>query len=214
MTPDELLEEGHGLARPCVHLTRQGSDYCGVWGGMGVVPLRDARFRHWLSVSSCAVPGEHGLTGCISVYTNQEDRATGLVLVNRQATLPPIPDGIKLYAHQATCFPPLDAIFRYGSAAVQAWLRANQWQPEWGYSSQFRDHPITALCASAYQEQLDLKGRAIDAVLGGWPMPWRVGDWEERPDRQLLLWTWRDSPPWIELWHDRGQLRVIQRVVE
>lgn len=211
MTADELLEEGHRLVKPCAQLTREGTDYCAVWGGMGVVPLRDARFRHWISVASRAVPGEHGLTGCFSVYTNQEDRATGLVLVNRHATLPPVPDGIKLYAQRATCFPPLDAIFRYGSTAVQNWLRTNQWQPEWGYSPQFRDHRITAPCAAAYQQQLDLKGSAIDAVLGGWPMTWRLGDWDERPECQLLLWTWRDSPPWIELWQDRGQLRVIQR---
>lgn len=211
MTSDELLEEGRRLSKPCVQLTRQGTDYCAVWGGMGVVPLRDARFRHWISVASHAVPGGHGLTGCFSVYANQEDRATGLVLVNRQATLPPVPDGIKLYAHQTTCFPPLDAIFRYGTEAVQQWLRANQWQPEWGYSPQFRDHQTTELCAAAYQEQLDLKGGLIDAVLGGWPMSWRIGEWEEQADRRLLLWTWRDSPPWIEMWQDRGQLRVVQR---
>lgn len=214
MTPEGLLEEGHALARPCVHLTREGTDYCAVWGGMGVVPLRDARFRHWVSVASRAVPGAHGLTGCFSVYTNQEDRATGLVLVNRQATLPPNPDGVKLFAHPATFFPSLDAIFRYGTMAVREWLRANQWQPDWGYSPQFRDHTTTALCAAAYQRQLDLQGKMVDAVLGAWPMSWRLGDWEERQDRRLLLWTWRDSPPWIELWQDGGQLRVIQRCAE
>ncbi len=214
MTPEKLLEEGRRLAKPCVHLTRHGDDYAGVWGGMGVVPLRDARFRHWISVASRIVPGEHGLTGCFSVYANQEDRATGLVLVNRHATLPAIPDGIKLYAHQTASFPPLDAIFRYGSAAVHTWLRSNQWQPEWGYSPQFKDHRATELCASAYREQLDVTERTIDVVVGGWPRLWRVGEWDERPDCQLLLWTRRDSPPWIELWQDRGQLRVVQRIVE
>lgn len=211
MTREELLQEGERLAKPCAHLKEAGTDYCAVWGGMGVVPLRDARFRHWISVDSRALPDGHAWSGCFSVYANQEDVASGLILVDRHAALPANPDGQKLYRHEGLSLPPIEGIFRYGGDSVQAWLRANQWRPEWGYNSNFRDRlPVEAYCQQ-YQNQLDLKGATVVALLGGWHFPWWNEDWAELLSARLLVWTLRKSEPWIEAWEDRGRLRVIQR---
>ena len=193
MTRDELLREGERLAKPCVRLEEAGSDYCEVWGGMGVVPLRDARFRHWISVDSRALPEGHALSGCFSVYANQEDAATGLVLVDRQASLPPSPDGQKLYRHTGLSLPPIEGIPRYGSDAVQLWLKANQWRPEWGYNSNFRDRLSVEAYRQCYQDQLDFKGATAVALLGGWHFPWWNEDWADLLSARLLVWTLRMS---------------------
>lgn len=211
MTSEELFREGERLAKPCVRLEESGADYCAVWGGMGVVPLRDARFRHWISVDSRALPAGHALAGCFSVYANQEDAASGLVLVDRQATLPLTPDGQKLYCHSGLSLPPIEGIFREGSESVQAWLKANQWRPEWGYNSNFRDRLPVEAYRQRYHDQLDFKGTAAVALLGGWHFPWWNEDWAELSPARLLVWTLRKSQPWIEAWDDRGRLRVIQR---
>lgn len=214
MTSDELLSEGTRLARPCAYLRTEGTDYCAVWGGMGVVPLRDARFRHWISVDGRALPEGLAMSGCFSVYANQEDCATGLVLVDRQAVLPANPDGEKLYRHHGLSLPPIEAVFRYGSELTQDWLRSQQWRPEWGYNQNFRDRRPAESYLQRYREQVDFKGDQVVAVLGGWHFPWLSGDWAEWLAAQLLVWTLRRSEPWVEVWDDRGRLRVIQRYGE
>ena len=211
MTSEDLQQEGERLAKPCVRLEETGTDYCAVWGGMGVVPLRDARFRHWISVDGRALPDGSALSGCFSVYANQEDLASGLILVDRQARLPSNPDGQKLYGRASLSLPPIEGIFRNGSETVQAWLKANQWRPEWGYNSNFRDRLPIDVYRQQYHDQLDLKGTTVVALLGGWHFPWWNEDWLDLLPARLLVWTFRRSAPWIEAWDDRGSLRVIQR---
>ena len=50
MTREELLREGERLAKPCAQLKEDGTDYCAVWGGMGVVPLVFQGDTSWQSL--------------------------------------------------------------------------------------------------------------------------------------------------------------------
>ena len=49
-------------------------------------------------------------------------------------------------------------------------------------------------------------------MLGGWHMAWPEGDWDELIDKQLIVWTFAESEPWIEVWEDGSRFRVIQRI--
>jgi hypothetical protein len=56
MTPEQLIEIGKKLAKPCVHLTETGDQAIGFWGGDGVVPAPSGNFKHWFSFSTNALP--------------------------------------------------------------------------------------------------------------------------------------------------------------
>jgi hypothetical protein len=44
-------------------------------------------------------------------------------------------------------------------------------------------------------------------------MPMADDDWHDLLDEQLMVFTIRDSEPWVEAWRTRtGQFRVIQRI--
>ena len=47
----------------------------------------------------------------------------------------------------------------------------------------------------------------------GWHWPRADSDWHEMLDDQLMIFTLRDSEPWVEAWRTRSnQFRVIQRI--
>ena len=53
----------------------------------------------------------------------------------------------------------------------------------------------------------------IHAVLGGWHVPMPDTDWHDLLDDQLMVFTLRNSEPWVEAWRKReGAFRVIQRI--
>lgn len=213
MTGDELIAEGLRLARPCVYLRTTGEDFVALWGGEGIVPCEEGPFRHWLSISSRYIPGGQAKrTGCMSIYKNEDDCVTGVVAVDEDRLLREVFDGIRLYAHPASSMPPLEAVFKLGSADVRAWLAANNWETDWGYNDNFPDRSPVDIYERAYQAQLPLFDDSAHAVLGGWHMPWPEGDWDELLNQQLVVWTFADSEPWVEVWRDGVNFRVIQRI--
>lgn len=213
MTGDELIAEGLRLARPCIYLRKTGDDFAALWGGEGIVPCGQGPFRHWLSISSRFIPGSEGeRSGCLSIYTNEDDCVTGIVALDEHRELPGASDELRLYAHPATSMPPLEAVFKLGSPEVLGWLAANNWEPEWGYNDNFPDRSPVDVYERAYQAQLPLFDDSAHAVLGGWHMPWPEGDWDELLNEKLVVWTFADSEPWVEVWRDGVNFRVIQRI--
>jgi hypothetical protein len=212
MTGEQLLEEGRKLSRPCVYLRDMGEgDVAAVWGGPGAVAAPDSSYKHWLSLDCRFLPEPANLAGCLSVYTDEEEG--GIAAVDTAVILLPTKDGIPLFGHNDLSMPPIDAIFRFGSAAVQDWLRDNAWEPEWGYNDNFSGRDAVAGYESAVQKMSPLYTGTAFAQLGGWNMPWPEGDWEELLDQTLLVWTFQDAEPWVEVWQDaEHELRVIQRI--
>jgi hypothetical protein len=213
MTGDQLIEEGRRLARPCVYLRSTGKEFAGIWRGEGIVPQKDLNGddQHWLTIDANYLPFDSPrLTGCLSVYTNSEG-SSGAVHFDKMMSLP-ASNGIKLFAHQASSLPPINAIFRLGSVAVERWLAVNDWHREWGYNDNFRDHEPALAYERIYQDQLPLYNGSAHAVLGGWHFPWPDDDANELASDSLMIWTFEDAEPWIEVWYDRGRFRVIQRI--
>ncbi len=213
MTGEQLIAEGRHLARPCVYLRLSGEHFAAIWGGEGIVWCGDGPYRHWLSIACRFIPaGNDGVTGCLSIYTHEDDCVSGMVTVDDSLTLPDPTDGLKLYAHPESSLPPLEAVFKLGSSDVADWLRANNWQPDWGFNDNFPDRTPVDSYERAYQNQLPLFNDSAHAVLGGWHMPWPDGDWDELVDKRLIAWTFAESEPWVEVWDDEGRFRVIQRI--
>lgn len=226
MTGEELIAEGQRLAKPCVYLTataEQGVALAAIWGGNGVVPPpEDGDYQHWLSISGAALPASIGvLPGVLSIYTDEENCETGIVVMDAVAELSVADtDGLPLYAQPASSLPPIDAVFKFGSPAIKEWLAENDWLPgededesEFAYNSNFPDKHIVNIYEAAWQNQMPLYDGGAHAVLGGWHMPWPDGDWYDLLEQTLVVWTFEDSEPWVEVWRDtKNNYTVLQRV--
>jgi hypothetical protein len=214
MTGSELIAEAERLARPCVLLRDKGTPdrLAAVWGGPGLVAAPEGSFRHWLTFDCRFLPDGVGPpTGCLSVYTDEEQGESGAAVLDREGQLIAKRGNTKLYAREARSLPPLDAVFRFGSPAVHQWLRSWGWEPDWGYNSNFKDPEPALQYERLYQSECPLYAGGAYAVLGGWHFPWPDGDWEVLLERPLLIWTFAGSEPWVEVWGGRP-FEVKQRI--
>ena len=100
----------------------------------------------------------------MSIYTNESDCVTGTVAVYDGRQLPEWSDGLRLYAHPDSSLPPLEAVFRFGSAELNQW-RGEQLGPRVGFNDNFRtgsqSTPTSAGTNASYRSTTKLH-----AVLG------------------------------------------------
>jgi hypothetical protein len=214
MTGAALITEGQWLARPCVHLRPDGEQtaLAAIWRGPGQVPVPAADFEHWLTIDCRFLPtGVGPTTGVASVYTEFGDRY-GVMAHDPATSLTLMPGGRPLYAHPTTSLPPLEAVFRYGSAAVAEWLTRIGWDPDWGYDGNFPDAEAADVYTEAQRVNLPIDGETVFAVLGGWHVPWPDGDWLELVEHPLVVLTLAESEPWVEAFNMGQGFRVIQRI--
>ena len=107
-----------------------------------------------------------------------------------------------------------DAVFARGSNAVGDWIHSHGWERTDRYNSDFKDAAIVDAYERDWQREFPIYFESdIYAVLGGWHFPMADDDWHELIDEQLLVFTLRDSEPWVEAWRTRaGEFKVIQRI--
>jgi hypothetical protein len=110
--------------------------------------------------------------------------------------------------------PPIDAVFARGSEAVGEWIRSHGWERTDRYNDNFKDAAIVLEYQRLWQREFPIYFESdIHAVLGGWHLPMPDDDWHDLLDEQLMVFTIRDSEPWVEAWRTRtGQFGVIQRI--
>ena len=227
MTFDDLVAEAALLSRRCVHLVAASSAVgrpVAVWGGEPRAAASGTT-RHLLSVDLTRLPSidTNGLAtlgarvvtllgrmgnGNASVVL--DDAGSARILAGNDG-------GVALAALEATSLPPLDALFRFGSARVQDWLRSHGWLDATGvpdaYNANFPDAAPAASYEAYWQERHPLYAGGVHAIVGGWHFPWPDGDWAERLEDELLLWTLAEAEPWIELWRSAaGTLNVRERI--
>ncbi len=238
MNIDQLIEEARKIARPCVDLTQDDNGVlAAIWDGPGLVENRVAPscssgiFRHWLSWDCRFMPPEfEDLRGCLSLYMEEwceendpslegelPDEWPAIVASDesRQLSRELSLAGTKLFAHSSLSWPWIDAVFRFGSPAIQEWLADCDWQPKWVYNNNFRDSNIVADYEEFLRSRDPYFGEMEDvfARLGGWHLPWPEDDWVELLDKRLVAMTYRDAEPWLEVWlAENGDLDVLERI--
>lgn len=237
VTPDDinLMLEAKQLARPAIFLREEPrGEVAALWGGEGTVPLPPELvvtdeneiedglyYHHWLSVNARFLPPELGLQGVISVYWH-DDQEEGLVLNNPQGKLSATAEQISLYAYAGESLPFIDAVFMQGSPKLQEWLVNGA---KWQLREQYNDNFYNRLADDAMKAQIDelyawhsehnpIWAANADVQIGGWPWSWPDGLWNEHEDRgqRLVLWTFRGSEPWLEVWWKEGEFEVVARI--
>jgi hypothetical protein len=206
----DLINEGQRLARASFHLVRNpgAGQQAALWSGHGPGEAPAAYPRHWLTINSRYLPPAVRQRGSISIYTAQHTITEGLVVSREGERLPAsAPGSTPLFAKQVRSYPPIDAIFQYGSALIQGWLADNDWLPpqgQWGpehaYNETFPDQAVVQEYEQFIQKRHPLFTGGAVAVLGGWHIPWSAGDWHDRLGESLIGWTLEDAEPWLEIW--------------
>ncbi len=211
MTLEQLIAEGRKLERPCSFLRPQRAGaVAAIWHERDVDEILRTGHRCWLTVDARRIPGlEANVSGYLSIFTDEEKCQGGKIEVS---TAWPRRGGTQLYAHAAAVLPPIYAVFARGSDAVGEWIRSHGWERTDRYNDNFTDAVVLEYEGVRQQEFPIYFDSDIHAVLGGWHFPMADDDWHQLLHDQLMVFTLRDSEPWVEAWRtNAGEFNVIQR---
>lgn len=193
MTFEEFLAEAKRLAKPCRHyrFADGGDPVSGYWHGIepGEICVSIERGGKWLNV-----------------YLDNKYEF-GRVDVSGE----PIVSARPLYRFNAESLPPIDAVFRFGSAAIDKYIQEYGWEKDWGFNNNFKG-TLAHEYEREWSKQCPLYTGGVVAVEGGWHMPWPEDDWNDFLDSELLLWTFEESEPWVEVFSDGNTFSVLQRL--
>jgi hypothetical protein len=118
--------------------------------------------------------------------------------------------GTPLYGHETTSFPPIEALCLYGGPIIDEWLSLEGLE-----RTDYDRAPYTKLGEKyfeAYGERCQLYAKGPAAVLGGWHAIWPDDDFYLPREMRLVLWTFRDAEPWIEVFERSPNLPVRVRI--
>lgn len=122
----------------------------------------------------------------------------------------PIVSDTPLFSSPYSSLPPVDGIFRCGSDEIDAYLERNNWPREEPFNDNFPDAAASEYEAK-WQENCPLYQQEVDVVSGGWHFPWPDDDWADYIKNELIVWTLRDSEPWVEVFRSGNNYIVKQR---
>jgi hypothetical protein len=216
MLANSVIAEGDRLAKPSMLLdeTPSSSGVLAYWRGEGRVGyVGRVEDQHRITFD-CAWLAQQGVrvNGCIGVYDVKNGWQVPLCVDRVQASLTEIEmkGGTPLYGHEAVSFPPLEAVCLYGGKPVEEWL-ASEGLDRTDYDFAVNTK-LGAAYQRAYQERCPLYVNGPAAVLGGWHTIWPDDDYYLPREMRLVLWTFWEAEPWIEVFERAPNLPVRIRV--
>ncbi len=121
-----------------------------------------------------------------------------------------IQGGTPLFGTEAKSFPPIEAVCLYGGAIVEEWLLSEEMKRT--------DYDVAATTEigeayqQVYRQRSPLFTDGPAAVLGGWHAIWQDDEFYLPQEMRLVLWTFRDAEPWIEVFERSPNLSVRVRI--
>lgn len=218
MEATAIIEEGERLARPSL-LLDQAPTLTGIvayWGGNGRLGYPggdDDRHKitfdcSWLAEQGIRVRGSIGV-----IEIDPRWKYPVPVLIDRAPlTLSQLQmqGGVPLFGTETPSFPPIEAVCLYGGPIVEEWLASE------GLERTDYDVAATTAIGERYQEvyrkRCPLFSDGPAAVLGGWHAIWQDDEFYLPREMRLVLWTFRDAEPWIEVFERSPNLPVRIRI--
>lgn len=231
MTFEELIAEGHQLEKSCLYLTDEPNEngLVGYWGGEGPSNLPSGHLtwvgghRHWITLDcSWLTKQGHSAEGVVSVFERLESddleipellQNEGEVIYQHKKTLEDVEiEGQKLFGVESQSFPPIEAVCLYGSEKVEAWL-SEQNLKRTDYDA------LQGEIVKRYKEYWSerspystIMGEEFFAVMGGWHIHWPDDDFYMPKEMELVVWTFRDAEPYVEVWSRRPNFILKFRI--
>jgi hypothetical protein len=106
--------------------------------------------------------------------------------------------------------PPIEAVCLYGGSVAEEWL-ASEGLGRTDYDVAATTD-IGAAYKQVYRERCPLYSAGPAAVLGGWHAIWSDDEFYLPQEMRLMLWTFRDAEPWIEVFERFPNLPVRIRI--
>ncbi|RUL74968.1 hypothetical protein [Dyella choica] len=194
MDLEKFVAIANQLARPSAQLRLDGQgDPVAYWHGMSmqgapvITFLDEGRWRE------------------VSLDREQKGRVIEVSEPNR--------NGIPLFESRHISLPPIDAIFLLGGPEIDAYLMACGWNAMAGYNDNFPDSipsKYEKLYLAANCPLYPVNGP--EAVRGGWNATWPDTEWDDFTHNELVLWTFREAEPWIEVYRSGAGFQVKQRI--
>src|SRR5262245_45080476 len=190
MNVEDFTAEAQKLVRVSYCLRRQGhGEPLAYWHGIHDGPcISFANDGRWLTV-----------------VLNNDGRG----IVRFSST--PVKSSVPLYGELHSSLPPVDAVFLLGSDQIYKFLLENDWPRNEPFNRNFpaeAPHEYERL----WQHNCPIYRDDLCAVVGGWNMPWPDGDFEDLISSELLVWTFEDAEPWIEVFRTGDEMRVCKRI--
>lgn len=142
----------------------------------------------------------------LNLYLDDEEESGRI-----ESTPEPMTSDTPLFGEPYRFLPHIDTLFQQGSDAINAFLETNGWSREDPYNDNF-PHPAAAAYERLWQQNCPLYVGEIDAAINAYQMPWPDDDWDEVGDLDLILWTFRDAEPWVEVYKSGNDYIVKQRI--
>lgn len=219
----ELIACAESLQQPCFHLieAKRGDAVVGYWGGQRSdvpetfppeVTMYRAR-RHLLSI-------DHALFDrlgvklrypfALTVWTNIEESEAPNTDSLDHGSLDGVEfkGGVPLTLREAKSFPPFQAVCLYGDERAERWLK-RQGLERW----QYEDVPLDQReeLENAWRERCPMfADPPIVAQIGGWHITWPEDNYYTPREMRLLVWTFRDSEPWYEIFQSSMRNLVVK----
>jgi hypothetical protein len=219
MTCEAMIAEGERLAKPSLFLVETPTPNGAVayWRGQGRVEYRGRDGDRHRIRFDCSWLSQQGVRvrGSIGVY--DVDRQWGWVTplyldrMNVPLSEVQIDGGLPLYGREVRSFPPLEALCLYGGPVVEEWLASE------GLARTDYDIAATTEVGEGYQAEyrkrspLYQEGQPV-AVLGGWHALWPDDEFYLPREMRLVLWTFREAEPWVEVFERSPNMPIRLRV--
>jgi hypothetical protein len=205
ITSQDLWKEAQRLSLPVLHLKAvrrpaKSQPLAAIWNK---TPQGPANKRLWLMVDLRHHP-DKGLRENGVLYVFDSPGESGSAVLKRDKLPGPQPGQSALYGVPAQDLPCPEIVMQKGGEAIQAWGREVNWE-----SADPRSDAIQPLLRyevkwEATHPSRKSNGGSVYAQLGGWPVTWPDESAGKQLQRQLVLRTYANSEPWLEVFR-RGK---------
>lgn len=209
------IQEAQALALPCFDLVpaSEGDQPVAHWGGQREdLPSRargPIHSRHHILSVDGTLWDTLGLTGHGPfALVLEESRAVTLPVRSARVADVAFPGAVPLKAVPSVSLPPLEALILYGGPAVDDWLKRRGLH-RWEYSELPREE--TQGYETYFHERCPLMSASPPfARVGGWHILWSDDDFYIPREMRLMIWTFRDSEPWYEVFLTSMRNHVVK----
>ena len=214
VTSQDIWKEARRLSKPVVHLKAlrqpaKSQPLAAIWNK---TPQAQGNKRLWLIVDLRHHPDKDlRENGVLHVFDSSGER--GSAVLQRGKLPAPQAGQTALYAMEAQDLPGPEVVMHNAGDALKTGGRKVKWESADPWSDAMR--PLLKFeekWETTYHPSRGLRRGSVYAQLGGWPVTWPDESAAEQLNRPLVLRTYENSEPWLEVFRRKQGYDVRIRI--